>query len=123
MQLSAHLTSEECKCPDCGCYRMDPLIVSLFEQVREKAGNHPIHINSAFRCKEHNKTVGGERNSRHLLGMAMDMTPPDGLTPEQFKQIIETVPFFTTAGGIGLYDTFCHMDCRSEISRWDFRSN
>ena len=35
--------------------------------------NHPIYLNSAYRCREHNKAVGGVDSSPHTKGIAVDI--------------------------------------------------
>lgn len=46
------------------------------ENVYEKVRNHfgyPIYISSGFRCKELNEKVGGQLNSQHTKGQALDL--------------------------------------------------
>lgn len=51
------------------------------EQVRALLGNHPIHIDSGYRCPELNKAVGGATNSAHMKGYAADFVCPDFGSP------------------------------------------
>lgn len=44
------------------------------EDVRTKLGNNPINISSGFRCEALNDRLGSKRTSRHILGLAADLT-------------------------------------------------
>ena len=51
-----------------------PLVVQeglyqLLEEIRYEFGK-PIIVNSGYRSPEHNKSVGGAKNSYHVKGMA-----------------------------------------------------
>lgn len=52
---------------------LEKLILNLLDPIREKWGN-PIRVNSGFRSKELNKTIGGAGNSEHMKGTAADIT-------------------------------------------------
>ena len=84
--------------------------------------NAPIRINSGYRSPEHNKAVGGSKNSQHVLGKAADIRVK-GKTPKQVYDIIEGMISAgdMLQGGLGLYDTFVHYDIRKTRSRWDYR--
>ena len=77
-----------------------------------------LDINSGFRCLVHNKREGGSDNSQHTLGTAADVSVPEGLTAIELAAIAETIPHFRS-GGIGIYDTFVHLDTRPNgPARW-----
>lgn len=44
------------------------------EQVRKLLDNHPLHIESGYRCQALNAAIGGARNSAHMQGYAADFT-------------------------------------------------
>lgn len=46
--------------------------ISRLDEIREGYGK-PIYVNSGYRCEELNKEVGGEENSYHLKGLAVDI--------------------------------------------------
>ncbi|NJO99184.1 MAG: hypothetical protein HC764_26980 [Pleurocapsa sp. CRU_1_2] len=48
------------------------LTAMALDLVRQKLGNHPIHINSWYRPARDNKSVGGSQYSRHLFGDGVD---------------------------------------------------
>lgn len=69
-----HFTEKEFRC-SCGCKKayMDQEFVEKLDELREKL-NHPIYINSGYRCPEHNAKVGGVPNSEHTRGLAADIS-------------------------------------------------
>ena len=81
-----------------------------------KAG---IRINSGYRTPEHNKKIGGARNSQHVFGTAADIVVA-GHTPRQVKHAIETLirEGSMMQGGIGLYGSWVHYDIRGTPARW-----
>ncbi|WP_418308481.1 YcbK family protein, partial [Parasutterella sp.] len=59
-----------------------PLVVQeglyqLLEEIRDEFGK-PIVVNSGYRSPEHNKNIGGAKNSYHVKGMAADIRPQHG---------------------------------------------
>jgi uncharacterized protein YcbK (DUF882 family) len=83
----------------------------------------PIHINSAYRSPDHNKRVGGVKNSKHLQGIAADITAKD-YTPRKLSRVIRKLikEGKIKQGGIGLYNGFVHYDIRNYRARWDYSS-
>lgn len=75
-------------------------------------GNQPIVINSAYRSPEWNKKIGGARNSQHVLGQALDIQPPKGMTVTHFYKLIHMNRFQLGINGLGKYPTFVHCDIR-----------
>ena len=59
-------------------------VAALLEQVRTLL-NKPIMINSGFRSKPVNDSVGSKDTSQHRLGCAADIRVP-GMTPKQVVQ-------------------------------------
>lgn len=49
------------------------LVENVLDPLREAYG-HPIHVNSGYRSKELNKSIGGVPTSQHCLGQAADIT-------------------------------------------------
>lgn len=54
----------------------------LLEKVKEAVGGKPVMINSGFRSKQVNDSVGSKDTSQHRLGCAADIRVP-GMTPRQ----------------------------------------
>ncbi len=49
------------------------LVAKVLDPAREQLGS-PIIVNSGYRCKRLNETVGGTKRSYHLQGRAADLT-------------------------------------------------
>lgn len=115
-QLTKHFKSEEfeCKC-GCGFDNISLELVGVLENLRETY-QEPIKINSACRCYEHNKAVGGEDKSKHLQGIAADIVVV-GYSPAKVYQYLDQK--YRGKYGIGEYPTFVHIDVRKgPAARW-----
>jgi uncharacterized protein YcbK (DUF882 family) len=86
--------------------------------IRDEIGK-PIKINSAYRSPEHNKAVGGVKNSMHVKGKAADIVVT-GITPTQLSAIIFMLieQKKIKQGGVGIYPNFVHYDIRGTKARW-----
>lgn len=62
---------------------IEELIVFL-DDIRENWGS-AIKVNSGYRCPQLNKAVGGSTTSVHMIGLAADLTPVNGLIDEFFE--------------------------------------
>lgn len=81
---------------------------------RATLGNHPVIINSWYRPKVVNRSVGGSKFSRHQYGDAVDMRSTV-LTPRQIYNKLEPTH---SKGGMCCYNNFVHKDDRGWRSRW-----
>ena len=79
-------------------------LADFLEQVKVVLGGKPIMINSAFRSKKVNDSVGSKDTSQHRIGCAADIRVP-GMTPDEVVRKI-------VASGIG-YDQIIR-----EFDRW-----
>ena len=120
MAVSKNFYRDEfaCRC-GCGFDTVDATLVQGLQRLRDilKA---PIHVNSGCRCKKHNTGQGGSPKSQHLTGKAADIRV-DGKHPEEVAAIAAMLSEFANSG-IGIYDTFTHLDARNGKSRWDLRT-
>ena len=119
LQLSPHFRLSEFASKD-GSDKVlvDDALVDLLEQIRAAAGG-AVTINSAYRSPAHNAAVGGVSSSQHLYGRAADIVV-EGASPLLVGQMAEH--YLDRRGGIGVYQTFTHVDTRTIRSRWDQRS-
>lgn len=108
-----HLREFECKCGKCAYTIISPRLVDMLDLKRERIGR-PIKINSGFRCYGHNVTIGGKIFSSHLLGLAADIWYSGY---EEGKYLHE----FSDFDGVGVYETFMHVDVRGHIARWGLK--
>jgi hypothetical protein len=69
-------------------------LAEFLEQVKTLLDGKPIMINSAFRSKQVNDSVGSKDTSQHRLGYAADFKVP-GMTPDQVVRalIASDLPF------------------------------
>ena len=62
-------------------------LAELLEQVKRLLGDKPIMVNSAFRSKQVNDSVGSKDTSQHRIGCAADIRVPS-LTP---NDVVKTI--------------------------------
>ena len=69
-------------------------LAEFLEQVKTLLDGKPIMINSAFRSKQVNDSVGSKDTSQHRLGYATDFKVP-GMTPDQVVRalVASDLPF------------------------------
>lgn len=96
MNLSEHFTLEELTVTSHRQFDNTPKanelanlmrVAALLEQVKIVLGGKPVMINSGFRSKQVNDSVGSKDTSQHRLGCAADIRVP-GMTP---KQVVEAI--------------------------------
>ena len=114
LKLSSNFKVKEFACQD----GSDPIfidseLVSVLQKIRNHFGK-AVTITSAYRTPTHNKNVGGTTYSQHLYGKAADIKI-QGIAPKDIAKYAETL---LDEGGIGIYNTFTHIDVRSTKSRW-----
>lgn len=100
--------------------------IVVLDEIRERCGS-PIRLTSTYRSPAYNAAVGGEPNSYHMRFMAIDFQS-DKTTPARLRRIADDLrghPFdlpanddFCFNGGIGLYETFVHIDTRDFNRDW-----
>ncbi len=62
-------------------------LADFLEQVKVVVGNKPIMVNSAFRSKLVNDSVGSKDTSQHRIGCAADIRVP-GMTPDEVVKAV-----------------------------------
>lgn len=115
-KLSTNFRVREFACTD----GSDPIfidleLVTILQRIRTHFGK-AVKITSAYRTPTKNKSCGGSDFSFHLYGMAADIKI-SGISPKKVASYAEELlPY---SGGIGVYDTFTHIDVRETKSRWN----
>ena len=96
MNLSEHFTLEELTATSHREFDNTPKaselanlmrLAALLEQVKTVLGGKPVMINSGFRSKQVNDSVGSKDTSQHRLGCAADIRVP-GMTPNEVVQAL-----------------------------------
>ena len=102
-----------CRC-GCGFDTADVELIHILNKLRAHYGV-PIAIYSGARCADHNRKVGGAKNSQHLLGRAADISV-HGQDPRSVAATLRA--WYPSRYGIGTYPTFTHIDSRGRVARW-----
>jgi len=112
--ISEHFSRSEfaCKC-QCGFDTVDVELIYVLSALRSALG--PTKINSGCRCHDHNRAVGGVKDSQHVLGRAADIVVKD-VPPDEVADYLEEK--YPNQYGIGRYNTFTHIDTRGARARW-----
>jgi zinc D-Ala-D-Ala carboxypeptidase len=119
-QLSKDFKRSEFACKGAACCGHSapimPALVDALQELRDII-NEPIGILSGFRCRTHNKNVGGAADSQHCYGIAADIYVK-GMSPVYLAGMAEKVAAFRE-GGIGIYKSWVHVDVRHGKARWN----
>lgn len=124
MKLGKHFDSAEFRCRDGSDHAIDPVLIAMLDDIRERFG--PVQIVSGYRSPAWNKRVGGATRSYHLRGMAADIkvsridehgTRIEVGPDEVFRYIDAKWPHC----GLGLYKSWVHVDCRPYRARWGLK--
>jgi uncharacterized protein YcbK (DUF882 family) len=98
-----------------------PNIIQLAKnlQVLRDAVGKSISITSGYRSPQHNKKIGGAKDSQHVKGMAADIKVA-GMTPKEVALVIDGLieSGKMKQGGIGIYASWVHYDIRGTKARW-----
>ena len=107
-RLSTNFKIKEFKSRSCPVVFVSQELVAVLQAIRSRLGV-PINVNSGYRTYEHNKSVGGSKNSAHLIGCAADIssTKCSALDIAKAAQYL-----FGKNIAIGLHtkENYCHID-------------
>lgn len=125
MQLTKNFNLSEFQCK-CGCDMPEFVkknvkeLAKDLQVIRDKVGVG-FTPNSAYRCTEHNTSIGGVKSSQHLKGKAADINIK-GIEPDEVADLVEDLmkTEAITKGGVGRYNSFTHVDIRGTNARWNF---
>jgi len=136
---SEYFTWAEIQCRGSGQIRMPRTpaeeiafwgLLNIADQIRREFG-WPLVCRSGHRSTLHNLKIGGALRSMHTRLIALDLAPRRRDWPEhnydnamlELERIIET----HNLGGVGLYQTFIHIDQRTALgnpqARWEDARN
>lgn len=104
----------ECNCGTCSQDTVDAELLEVLTHLRIYFGTS-VYINSGNRCIGYNKKIGGSPKSQHLFGKAADIRVKGHPPTEVYRYLEKEYP---DTYGMGLYDTFVHIDVRASKARW-----
>ena len=114
-KLSGNFKVSEFACRDgSDAVLVAPRLVMVLQTIRDHFGA-AVTINSAYRTPQYNAKVGGVAHSQHCYGTAADIKVT-GQTPEAVAAYARTI--MPDWGGVGVYDSFCHIDVRETKADW-----
>ena len=93
----------------------------VLDYIREKV-DAPITLHSVYRNERYNAAIGGAPLSQHKLGQAADISSPTKSPDAVWLAAVRARNKGIFEGGVGVYDTFTHIDIRGERANWDRRS-
>ena len=116
MNLTAHFTLEELTVTSHREFYNTPndaeianlkRLAEFLELVKTALGGKPVMINSAFRSKQVNDSVGSKDTSQHRVGCAADIRVPNMTPDEVVKTLIKSgLPYDQI---IREFDSWCHV--------------
>ncbi|MBQ3529522.1 MAG: peptidoglycan-binding protein [Oscillospiraceae bacterium] len=114
-KVATNFRAREFDCQGKGCCNttlVDERLVEYLQKIRDHFGK-PVYL-TAYRCKTHNaRTPNAAPNSYHVYGRAADFHI-NGVAPAEIAKYAESIG----VKGIGLYDSFVHIDTRESKSFW-----
>ena len=123
--MTKNFSKEEFDCNDgsempINIYHNMVKVANQLQTLRNYIGK-PIQVNSAYRSEEYNASIGGVKNSQHIMGRAADIVIK-GMTPIEVSKVIEELidKGDILQGGIGIYSSFVHYDIRGNKARWNY---
>jgi uncharacterized protein YcbK (DUF882 family) len=127
MKLTENFNREEFDCAD-GSEMPIEVQLNIAElavqlEIIRSHFNAPVTINSAYRSPEHNRKIGSNDSSQHILGKAADIVVK-GVAPDDVYDAIEFLisEGLVKEGGLGRYNTFTHYDIRGTRARWNYKT-
>ncbi len=104
-----YFRANEFRCRHCGEILIESRVIEILEGLRKHLGK-PVVITSAYRCRVHNKRIGGVPNSAHVKGYAVDIRCTNSLDRQKILE------FLIKEGvqRIGIHSRFIHFDLDSK---------
>lgn len=119
-QLSTHFQLHEFACTDGSKpVFLSQALVDILEAIRVHFGR-PVKITSGYRTVSYNAGLkNSSKKSQHCNGLAADIKV-EGHTPKEVYDY--ACSLLGDHGGVGIYNTFVHVDVRATKSRFDYRT-
>ncbi len=97
-------------------------LVRVLDEFRNRIGA-PVNLRNVYRSPAYNACIGGVSQSQHMQFKATDIAVTSGPTrSEDWHALLRTMrDEGLFSGGLGLYNTFVHVDVRGHIADWDNR--
>jgi uncharacterized protein YcbK (DUF882 family) len=122
-KITTNFSLEEFNCKD-GSEMPNDVMINIIKlaknlQVLRDSVGKTITITSGYRSPKYNLKIGGAKDSQHIKGTAADIKVK-GMTPKEVAKVIEGLIANgkMTQGGIGIYPSWVHYDCRKIKARW-----
>ena len=116
--IADHLLYSEMACPCCGRAIITPELEAAWESFRNELGK-PVQILSGYRCKNHNRSIGGATRSQHMYGNALDIACRHALLEsEEIYRLLIRCGFRGIGHGRGIF----HIDTRETHYFWRYVS-
>lgn len=114
-KLSTNFAVKEFACKDgSDAVLVAPRLVMVLQSLRSHFCA-AVTINSGYRTPQYNARVGGVTDSQHCYGTAADIVVR-GKTPAHVAAYARQL--MPDWGGVGVYDSFCHIDVREAKADW-----
>lgn len=98
-------------------WRNMPASLFVADEIRHRLGRPLNFITSAYRNPAYNRQCGGASRSWHTQNCALDLVYEGG-SRAAYEIALELREEGFFQGGIGLYDTFIHIDTRGKNASW-----
>lgn len=123
VEVAPDFTLAELACRHCGKVKFEDYnLLTVAQAVRDRFGATRL---VGYRCPEHNAAIGGDPNSAHMQGRALDISAWNGqYSPEQAYSFIKAKFDTEYVQGFGIYDGHVHIDTYHNGTRvyWDKRT-
>lgn len=119
-QVTPHFKVREFACSDgSDVVFVAPSLVDILEAIRVHFGR-PVKVTSGYRTVSYNASIkNSSKKSQHCNGLAADIQV-EGHTPVEVYNY--ACSLLGDHGGVGIYNTFVHVDVRASKSRFDYRT-
>ena len=119
-QITPHFKVREFACSDgSDVVFVAPSLVDILEAIRVHFGR-PVTVTSGYRTVSYNASIkNSSKKSQHCNGLAADIQV-EGHTPVEVYNY--ACSLLGDHGGVGIYNTFVHVDVRASKSRFDYRT-